>query len=71
LLPSFWITLLRAGKENDDDDYDDVGDTNASNYRLVLVNAQKSVELKYITTAAFHWAIAYVPPQTFHRLIYL
>jgi len=34
-----------AGKENDDD-YDDVGDTNASNYRLVLLNAQKSVELK-------------------------
>ena len=32
-----------AGKENDDDDYDDVGDTNASNYRLVLLNAQKSV----------------------------
>ena len=35
-----------AGKENEDDDYDDVGDTNASNYRLVLLNAHKSVELK-------------------------
>ena len=31
-----------AGKENDDD----VGDTNASNHILVLLNAQKSVELK-------------------------
>ena len=35
-----------AGKENEDDDYDDVGDTNASNHRLVLLNAQKSVELQ-------------------------
>ena len=35
-----------AGKVNEDDDDDDVGDTNASNYRLILLNAQKSVELK-------------------------
>ena len=35
-----------AGKENDDDDYDDVGDTNASNHRLVLLNVQKSVDLE-------------------------
>ena len=35
-----------AGKENEDDYYDDVGGTNASNHRLVLLNAQKSVELK-------------------------
>ena len=35
-----------AGKENEDDCYGDVGDTNASNHRLVLMNAQKSVELK-------------------------
>jgi hypothetical protein len=42
-----------AGKENEDHYYDDVGDTNASNHRLVLLYAQKSVELKYITSAAF------------------
>ena len=35
-----------ARKENDDDYYDNVGDTNASNHRLVLLNAQESVELK-------------------------
>jgi hypothetical protein len=35
-----------AGKENEDDYDDDVGDTNASNRRLVLLNAQQSVELK-------------------------
>ena len=35
-----------AGKEKGDGYYDDVGDTNASNHRLVLLNAQKSVELK-------------------------
>ena len=35
-----------ACKENNDDDYDDVGDTNASNHRLVLLNAPKNVELK-------------------------
>jgi hypothetical protein len=35
-----------AGKENDHDYYDDVGDINVSNHRLVLLNTQKSVELK-------------------------
>ena len=35
-----------AGKENEDDYDDDVGNTNTSNHRLVILNAQKSVELK-------------------------
>ena len=35
-----------TGKEHEDDYYDDVGDTNASNHILVLLNAQESVELK-------------------------
>ena len=35
-----------AGEENEDDYDDDVGDTNVSSHRLVLLNAQQSVELK-------------------------
>ena len=35
-----------AGKANEDDYDDDVGDTNASNHRLVLLNAQQSIELR-------------------------
>ena len=35
-----------AGKENEDNYHKDIGDTNASDHKLVLLNAQKSVELK-------------------------